>query len=244
MSFFRGFLVLLCAALPLSLVAFVPKQVADKDLLVIEPPRVAARSQTVRSSELSPSGAAARAFLKRYGGEWAFGVDPRTSRFDRIQGSGVPLIPGQGNSLGPQSLQGLDMSDGRITLATLEPSVRAFIDANAELLRPVRGELVLNGALSQMRLDGRLISLKFDWIVDGVPVENAGVYVRVNHGNITQFGAPLVGPIELDTTPLLDAEQAIAKLMGYTGDAEVARIQGDPQLAIQPEVNLMSAQGT
>ena len=164
-----------------------------------------------------------------------FRVDSRTARFDLVQGSGIPLIPGQGNTLGPDVLRGLDLPDGEITLAALEPRIRSLVEANAELLAPSRGMLVLNGDSSQIRLGGRLLSFHFDWWVDGIPVEEAAVFVRVNSGNITQIGAPLVGAIDLDTRPRVGAAEAARRLLDYTGDAEVARMQGEPELLIQSQ---------
>src|SRR6185295_2842251 len=173
-------------------------------------------------------------FLARYGGEWRFSHDARTSRFPMVQGSGIPLLPGRGNQLGQVSLAGLDLTDGEITVRALEPRVRALLAENAALLLPDRGELVLDPEASQIRENGRLISLYFDWNVDGVPVEGAHVFVRINNGNVTQLGAPLVGPIDADTTPVLDGPAALSALWRYTGDEEVARLVRPAELILEP----------
>jgi len=234
MKFFRTCTWVVCLAVALPLPAFAPKQPGPKALLRLEPARVAVQADSVDPDESSSAGFAARSFVQRHGGEWSFKVDPRTSRFAMIQGSGIPLIPGRGNSLGVESLEGLTTPDGEITIESLEPTIRRFVETQRSLLMPTHGTLVLDNT-SSMRDDGRLISFKFDWHVDGVPVEGAGVFVRVNSGNITQIGAPLVGSIALDTRPSIEARQALAWLVDYTGDAEVAQLQGMAELLIQTE---------
>jgi hypothetical protein len=217
----------------MPLAAFVPKQEGARDALRIDPPRIAARGERIDPSSATPAGAAATGFLQRYGGEWRFSADSRTARFDLILGTGIPLIPGRGNDLGPAALESLDLPDGEITLGALEPRIREFLETNAALVVPERGTLVLNGTASQLRLGGRLISFNYDWHVDGIPVDGARVFVRVNSGNITQIGAPLVGAIGLDTRPLVGADAAADLLLDYTGDTEIARLQGDPELVIE-----------
>jgi hypothetical protein len=235
MSIFRVGAAIVCLALALPLGAFVPKQEGSHDLLQLDPPRIAVRAAEVDPDEPTLAGSSARSFLARHGGAWSFRLDSRTSRFSMIQGSGIPLIPGRGNDLGTAALAGLDLPDGEITLGALEPRIRSFLEANGSLLLPDRGSLVLDGESSQLREDGRLISFNFDWHVDGVPVEGAAVFVRINSGNITQAGAPLVGPIDLDTRPLVEAREAVDLLLDYTGDREVAQLQGMAELVIRPE---------
>ena len=102
MKFLRGCIALLFLALPLPLAAFVPKQEGPRDALRLDPPRITVRGERIDPTAATPAAAAAAAFLERYGGQWIFSVDPRTARFDLVQGSGIPLIPGRGNALGPE----------------------------------------------------------------------------------------------------------------------------------------------
>ncbi len=223
-----------CLSLASPAVAFAPKQEGSRDLLRRDPAGVEVRAESVAAAEPSGAGDAVRSFVRRHGGQWTFSIDRRTERFSLIQGSGIPLIPGSGNDLGPETLVELQPPDGEITLGALQPRVRAFIEANADLLLPTRGELVLDPVSSMIRDRGRLISFNFEWRVDGIPVEGARVFVRINSGNITQAGAPLVGPIDIETRPSLGAGQAEALLLAYSGDAEAARLVGDAQLVIVP----------
>jgi hypothetical protein len=145
------------------------------------------------------------------------------------------MIPGRGNSLSADSLGKLPLPDGEIGLETLEPLAREFISANAALLAPPTGVLELDRETSGPRDGGRLFSLYFRWTIGGVPVETARVFLRLNSGNLTQFGAPLVGDTLLDPTPSLSREEAVERLLAWSGDAETARLEGDPDLRIQPE---------
>ena len=230
--------VLVCfLSLPATVLAFVakPESETKKADLLIERPTAAARSERIDPAEPTAAGAVARSFLSRHGGSWEFRVDRRSGSFDLVQGSGIPMIPGRGNDLGPEALETVDLPDGRITAAALEPQARAFIAANPELLGPPRGSLVLSRKSSLARDADRLVSLSFDWLVGGIPVEDAQVYIRINSGNITQFGARLIGPIDVDTEPVVDADQAFQALVEYSGDEDLARRVGDPELLIQAE---------
>ena len=200
-----------------------------------EAPTIAPASELVAPTEATLRGDQVREFLSAQGGQWRFRFDRRTGRPDLVQGSGIALIPGAGNRLGAEALRGLPQPDGMVTLQTLEPLARGFIDRNETLLRPERGRLELDSELSSIREQGRLASLYFDWFVDGVPVEGAAVYLRLNSGNITQFGAVLVGPLDIETEPALSSEQALARLLEYSGDDELYRLVDEPELLIQPE---------
>src|SRR6185295_6247502 len=97
-------------------VALVPREGRFREALRIEPERAAVRGENVDPTTAIPAGEALRGFLARYGGEWRFSHDARTSRFPMVQGSGIPLLPGRGNQLGQESLAGLDLTDGEITV--------------------------------------------------------------------------------------------------------------------------------
>ena len=196
------------------------------DPRIVEPPRA-----TFSPEKVEP----AQGFRGRHGGQWEFSLDARTGRPVLVQGSGIPMIPGRGNSLAANVLAGLPMPGGEVTVNTLEPLARGFIEENASLLLPARGTLELDRTSSAILRDGSLASIYFNWKIDGVPVEGAAVFVRLNSGNLVQFGAPLVGPVSTSTQPLLDAEKAIEVLMVHSGDGELYRLQGKPELLLQPE---------
>jgi hypothetical protein len=231
----RLFVSLACVVLVAPALGFVEPEPAERrKSQVVHPRSPVDRAELLDVAGSSPAADAAQDFIERHGGEWSFFVDPRTRRPGLVQGSGVPMIPGRGNSLSNAALEGLPRPDEKVSIVTLEPLVRAFIGANPGLLVPPRGRLELDERTSVIRDDGRLASLYFDWLVDGVRVETANVFVRLNSGNVTQFGAPLVGEIHLDTRPALDADSALDRLMVHTGDAEVYRLREEPELLIQP----------
>jgi len=205
------------------------------DSRIVEPTRATVAPYAIDPAEKTPAGDQARGFLGRHGGQWEFILDGRTGRPVLVQGSGIPMIPGRGNSLAADVLAGLPMPDGKITVDTLEPLARSFIEANASLLHPAQGTLELDRKTSSIGRDGRLGSIYFTWKIDGVPVEGAAVFLRINSGNVIQFGAPLVGPVNSDTKPVLGEQRAIEELMAHSGDAELYRLEGSPVLLLQPE---------
>ncbi len=205
-----------------------------------DPREFGARPPRLESGAVDPGGpgllaAPARAFLERRGGGWTFHADPRTGRATLVEGSGIPLVPGRGNALGSDSLAGLPLADGDVTVETLLPLVERFLVAERALLGPARGALVFDPATSLSREGGRLHTLHFDWTIEGVKVEGAGVFVRINSGNITQFGAPFVGEASVATTPAFGPEEARRRLTTWAGDDETARLLGEPELRIQIE---------
>ncbi|MCP3980903.1 MAG: hypothetical protein GY716_16495 [bacterium] len=197
-----------------------PAEVATEELDVAEP---------------TPIAAAARSFLAREGGQWKFRVDRRTGKPSLVQGSGIPMVPGRGNALTDEVLSGLPMPDGKLGVATLAPLAGEFIELNAALMKPAVGSLELDESASSVRDKGRLASLYYQWQIDGVPVEGAYAFVRLNSGNVTQFGAPLVGDAGIATRPGISREDALKLLMNFTGDGEVHTQIGDTELLIQPE---------
>jgi len=191
--------------------------------------------RTLDTSEPTELGIAARAFVDRNGGSWTFIVDMRTERLGLAQGSGVPLIPGAGNDLEWPEGDLPQAGPTPFTIDAIEPRVRRFLAGQRALIGPFRGRLTLDRGASQIREDGRVISVYYDWIVDGVPVEGATVFARLNSGNVTQFGSRRIGRIDTATTPVLDATDALTALLEVSNDAERARPVGEPELWLQPE---------
>ncbi|MDH3785098.1 MAG: hypothetical protein OEV00_07195, partial [Acidobacteriota bacterium] len=205
------------------------------DPRTIAPVSASAKSERIDPERATPERFAAQQFLDLRGGDWRFDVDPRTGLATLVQGSGIPLIPGTGNTLNGESMTRLAQPDGDIDIAALEPLVREFIDTHPSLLTPRNGRLELDVETSVSRQKGRLHSLYFSWWIGDVPVDEARVFVRINNGNITQFGAPLVGFADVDPEPNLTGLQAKSRLLKWSGDEEIARLKEQPRLTIQPE---------
>ena len=170
--------------------ALVTRDAVELDEKVLPPAPFRQSPRLIIAGEGGPAAAAAAAFRSRRGGKWTIRFDERTGRPALISGSGIPLLPGRGNSLTP-ALLGLPSAS--FDLADAEPLARAFIEAEGDLLLPDVGDLRLNPARSGSFDGGRIHYFDYDWYVDGIPVEGARVFLRVNHGNIVQFGTDGVG---------------------------------------------------
>ena len=168
-------------------------------------------------------------------GDWELVADRRTGRMAMVQGRGIPLVPGRGNDLDGRALAGLPLPDGEVAIETLAPLAERFLAERAALVGPGRGRLVLDRATSVSSDGGRLHTLNYRWVIDGVPVEGAYAFVRLNSGNVTQFGAPFVGDTAVATRPSIDGETARRILVRWSGDEELARFRGEPSLVIQLE---------
>jgi len=90
--------------------------------------------------------AEASAFQQRYGGTWEMRWDTRGDRPNLIQGSGVPLVPGKGNSL-TLAQMGLPANE-TVDLAVVEARLQDFIAANASLLKAKGLDFALDQASS------------------------------------------------------------------------------------------------
>jgi hypothetical protein len=192
--------------------ALVTRQAAELDDKVRHPASFRQSPRLIIAGESGPAAEAAAAFRTRRGGEWTIRFDERTGRPALISGSGVPLLPGRGNSLTPSML---GLPSASFDLADAEPLARAFIAAEGDLLLPDDGELRLNPARSGSFDGGRIHYFDYDWYVGGIPVEGARVFLRVNHGNIVQFGTDGVGRGRIPTVALLDADDAIARMFAH-----------------------------
>jgi hypothetical protein len=215
--------------------ALVPREPGAGGPERIEPPVAPHAERRLDPAEPGPLGPAARRFLALRGGTWEFTVDDRISRAVMVQGSGVPLVPGAGNALGEDAVAGLRDPDGDLDVGGVEPLARRFLEAHRDLVLPGTGELRFDASTSLARDGGRLISFHYDWFHDGVRVEGARVFVRVNSGNITQFGAPLVGEIEASGRPEVAPGEAVRLALEHGGRAELSRLVGEPELLFQPE---------
>src|SRR4051794_35565691 len=93
-------------------------------------------------------------FTAGAGGSWQAYFDRRTSRLEVAEGSGIPWIPGDGNTLTVSSLP-----SGKADLAALEGIARAFLPRVAPMLGVDPASL----ALSQGRSGQQSAAL---WLVD------------------------------------------------------------------------------
>src|SRR5262245_19662570 len=165
------------------------------------------------------------------GPEWDIYVDARSGAPVLVQGRGIPLIPGSGNSL---------QSADRMTLPALEKIVRDFVGKNAALLMASDDELILNKASGQLTPD--LWEVQYDRVVSGIPVAREGYVFYVGHGNLISFGAIRWSKITTDANPSLDAAAAREILTTYMGvkDQDVTAFEDPGTLLFEP----LAASGT
>ena len=142
---------------------------------------------------------------------WEVRWDSRGDRPHLIQGAGFPLLPGRGNSLARADL---DLSaDRRLQMDDVEGQVRGFLSRYPDVLRVDPGSLRLDRGRSQMIDNGRAWLIELQQFYEGIPVENANVYFRINNGNIVQFGADRIGDVHVATVPRSRREGAFIRLL-------------------------------
>jgi hypothetical protein len=119
---------------------------------------------------------------------WEVRWDTRSDRPNLVQGAGVPMPAGD-----------------------VERAVRGFMADYPELfgIDP-----------ASLRLDPeRTVHLGDVWLVElqqvhqGVPVEGANAFFRINHGNLVQFGSEKVSEVRIGTAPRVSREEAFAVVL-------------------------------
>src|SRR5262245_14938407 len=150
--------------------ALAPRAPEELDRRVLPAPFVLPILEQAEEGGTGPGASAAARFRQRHPGPWTVTFDRRTGRPSPVEGAGIPLFPGRGNSL-TAAAAGLARAPGR--LEDVEPLGRAFLDDEGDFLRPRTGELRLNPDRSAWLEDGALVYLDYDWFVDGIPVEGA-----------------------------------------------------------------------
>lgn len=142
----------------------------------------------------------ATSFLQQHGGRWEMRRDRRSDRPNLIQGSGIALIPGKGNTLHPSDV-GVQATS-QIDLSFVEGRLREFMARNPTLLGSDGLDFVLDPDNSAPFGEGNthwFIALAQH--VDGVPVDGAYLFFRLAHGNIIQFGSERVAPVHIHPQP-------------------------------------------
>ncbi len=158
-------------------------------------------------------------FFAENSNSWEVRWDSRADRANLIQGAGVPVLPGRGNNLTPSRV-GLS-ADGTARVADVERVLRGFMAQYPEIFRISQAEL-------RLRPEGT-VNVKDIWMVEfqqvknGVPVEGANVFFRINNGNIVQFGNEKIAEVNIGTSAKVTREEAFAAVLGRIG-ADVSSI--------------------
>jgi subtilisin-like proprotein convertase family protein len=155
----------------------------------------------------APQHAEAAAFLQRNGGTWEMRWDRRSDRPNLVQGSGIALIPGRGNTLRSSEV-GVSANDA-VDMAVVETRLKDFIEANSDLLKTKGLEFRLDTDSSLAYGEGNSHwFVEFAQFKNGVRVEGANLFFRIAAGNIVQFGANEVADVSIDTQPVSTRENA------------------------------------
>jgi subtilisin-like proprotein convertase family protein len=164
--------------------------------------------EATASLAAAPEHAEAASFLQRNGGTWEMRWDRRADRPNLVQGSGIALIPGRGNSLTLAQL-GLGSREP-VDMAVVETRLHDFINANADLLKSKGLEFRLDPDSSISYGEGNSHwFVEFAQYKDGVRVEGASLFFRIAAGNIVQFGANEVAPVAIDALPVSSRANAL-----------------------------------
>ena len=206
------------------------------------------RPQPVRAVSASVAGFAS--FAGDEGGEWVVDMDARADVPLKIEGSGMPLVPGSGNDLagaafGPQSVgAGEDYS-----LADVAAATDAFLAANQEMMRVAADGMMLDRSRSVgVGRSNRSWLVRYQSVVrapDGepIPVRGAYVFLRISHGNLIQFGNQLaVEPQGMDFEGLISGQEAMDRALDLFDRPAAASVaaaavdmgQADQSLEIVP----------
>jgi trimeric autotransporter adhesin len=153
-------------------------------------------------------------FLSENGSAWQVQMDRRTGRPALASGSGVPWVPGLGNSLRNQDLRDELGASGQVTRNTVVRLAKKFIRQYPELFGvDVQDLQIIPESTGQF--GGYLWYVHFQRTFHGIPVEKSYVVFRVNNGNLIQFGGEFMGSIDLDPLPSISMETARQIVAGY-----------------------------
>jgi hypothetical protein len=154
-------------------------------------------------------------FFEDYSTQWEVRWDLRSDRPNVIQGVGIPMLPGKGNSLTYQDIG--EESAESLKLEDVEQLVRSFMSQYPEIFDFPQVDLVLAPERS-----GNYGEAKQLWYVDfqqvhqGLEVVEASLVFRINNGNIVQFGAERLAEVSVNPVPALSVEDAFAQVLEFT----------------------------
>jgi trimeric autotransporter adhesin len=244
----RSFLTFAAALLlaPGLALAIEPPSEGSRPVRAFAAPELEVHPSVLRHAPGARSAAAIPAlqpFLARHSDQWEVRWDQRGNRPNLIEGVGIPLLPGRGNSLRPADL-GLAAA-APLRLPEVEARLRGFLAEHPELFRIAGTDLRLRPQGSaNLGKEGQLWFVELQQYYQGVPVEGATVFFRINNGNLVQLGAERLGDVQVDTRPRIDraaALQAAVSAVGAVGVklAEVSQIVQAGDLKIIPTLTLL-----
>ncbi len=150
-------------------------------------------------------------------GEWTASIDSHSGLIASADGAGIPWVPGRGNQLTRSDIASYLGARSKADLSVLEAIARQFVADNAKLIGVDPSSLVLSSGRSGAPAD-YLWFVDFDVVRAGIPIENARVVFRVNHGNLIQWGTENLPPAGVAVPQVkVTYKQALANLASYVG---------------------------
>ena len=155
------------------------------------------------------------AFNQSHGGNWSAQYDTLTGHPRRVLGGSIPW--------------GTDV----------EGAARAFIAANNSVLGVSNDRLSFVPEAATPSRDGKIRFAAFDYVINGVPVENGRLVFAVNNGNMIYWHSSNIADVPAITTPVVSASQALANLLTYAGVASSSStVVQQPTLKLIPRNRL------
>ncbi len=220
--------------------AFVPPDDNNLAKLLLVRPDVDILVQPSLQSILPSNGdpiqnPALQEFLSENGYQWEIQWDLRSDRPEIISGSGIPFIPGPGNSLTLEQLQWNNKPVSQIDRELIIDMAYHFIMEQNSLLKANPDNLRVNELNTQkFGENNRLWFIHFQQYHDGIPVKDSDLFIRVNAGNIIQFGTHRYFPVQpdLSSKPAIHSDDALEIAIQH---AETV-IPGDLDIIMPPEL--------
>jgi trimeric autotransporter adhesin len=168
------------------------------------------------------------AFESEGAGDWRVQLDSRTGAPLVIEGDGIPLLPGTGNRLEATAfVEGGKRAGERLTLDDVAAAAAGFVAENKDFFKVDPQNLILDESASRaFGKDNENWTLRYNYVYRDanlglVPVREAFFFVRVNQGNMTQFGNQLAVRLEeIDTEVSLSRQAAVEKALDLVGDPQ------------------------
>jgi trimeric autotransporter adhesin len=156
-------------------------------------------------------------FLSENDNVWTATVDLRRGVTTLLDGGAIPFIPGRANGLSWDSFEPGCGSIQCIPKDKIELLSREFLDKYPGLF-PVKQEELVMDPDGTIPIGESFYLIRFQWVVNDIPVEGASIFFRINNGNLIQVASTHIAPITIDTTPSYTQETAWQILNGYLGE--------------------------
>lgn len=118
----------------------------------------------------------------------------------------------------------------------LETAARAFIASNSSLFASMNDRLRFVPGIANPTSDAGIRFATFDYVIDGVPVESAGLVFAVKSGNMIYWNSTNIADVPATTTAALSAGAAKSSLLAYAGiTASESDLRQCPQLKLLPQ---------